>query len=254
MKLKKIKKVFPNAYPSLTSDIYWVKDEEEHRLTKENISSYITILFNQYHFYDGNGKLKSETDVSNRLFHAWELFLATYKAEIIRLSNAFEEEYAPLDNYDKYSTITTTDLDRAETTTGKVTSSSGASETETNGTVKNTERGTESTTSTVASFDDVSTNKETTSTTYGSNQAPRESETNYNQYNITNTQTDESYTDYGDGLRLNKTGSTEVTEHTRGNIGVTTSSKMLLEFTQVRMACNIYEIIARLYADMFLRL
>lgn len=254
MKLKKIKKLFPNAYPSLTSDIYWVKDDEEHRLTKENINAYITLLFNQFHFYDGNGKLKNETDVSNRLFHAWELFLATYKAEIIRLSNAFNEEYAPLDNYDKYSTITTTDIDRAETTTGKVTSSNGASESETHGSVKNTERGTESTTSTIASFDDVSTNRDTSTTTYGTTQNPRESETSYNNYSISNSQTEESYTDYGDGVKLNKTGSTEVTEHTRGNIGVTTSSKMLLEFTQVRMGCNIYEIIARLYADMFLRL
>lgn len=259
MKLKKISKRYPEAFTHLASDMLFViikDDESEEAVTLSGavIRQYIFNMYNNFHFYDGHGKFLNSSDAQTRLVAAWELFRYSYADIIKDIYGAIDIKYAPLDNYDKYSVITTTDNDRTDTTLGKVTSSTGSTESETNGTITNTESGSEKTDVTEASLDVDSTNKSSSTTTFGTGTTPRKSEQSYDAYTQVSTQTDEAYTDYGQGLKNVKTGSTDVVEHTHGNIGVVTSSSMLESYLLTRLKCNVYEYIGRLYADMFLRL
>lgn len=185
----------------------------------------------------------------------WYEYVLRYGTELDKITNALLEEYAPLDNYDKYSTITTTDNDRTETTLGKVTSHMGGTSTSSAGTTTTTEQGDEKTTTTTPSFDVDSTKKTETTTEYSATSPRITTVTPNTTTTTTQVENDNSYTDYGEnGLANVKNGSTTVEEHTHGNIGVTTSSKMLEEFVLTRIRYNLWEFIAETYADMFLYL
>lgn len=178
---------------------------------------------------------------ANDLPHFTETWLESVKWNIQYLLKTTTTEFNPLDNYDKSSTITTDYGVTSSTTTiggDKTTSVSGATKvTQATTSITNT---TENATSPMdedtryyPESKQTDTLGPTTITTNGDS--------------VTDTVTTQGRTDTTQGAQHTDT----VTEHTRGNIGVTTSAKMASEMFELTRDYNMYEELAKMFFNRF---
>lgn len=163
-------------------------------------------------------------------------FYYLFGDEIKKFYDVLQLEFNPLDNYDKNSTITTTDNNRTS-------EQFGTTRTSTNATNTSTSTSNDKTIDKVATIEDL----------IESSIPIDNASINDNIYNGSDTQISNSSTTM-DGVKTVGTGSTTVTEHTRGNIGVTTSTQMRDSFVLSTFESAFYNIVSDLFCEYCLHL
>lgn len=186
-----------------------------------------------------NGELP--ITVFRNLFRGW---LVSQKENVQRIYDAISEEFAPLDNYDKHSTITTKfeGVEHDNTINMYVGSES----------VTNTKSGSESSTMINGAGTTTTTNSnspEDSSNFYGVNKTETSdgARTDTNTLNFNNRE-DTSVREFSDD-REDSTSNTKsfenrqnvVEEYTHGNIGVIDSATMLDKFLEQRWKLDFYK-------------
>lgn len=175
------------------------------------------------HYTDFNYNMESEknhdqitnADIVNAFISDYNLFVSRELANLERIYQAYTVEYRPLDNYDKNSTITT----KIE---GKETDNKSGSEKHNNGAMHST------------SVNSVS--PENNNNFYGKEKDEANTDAITNETFFNNIKNEKTYTDRKD----------IVTEHTYGNIGVTTSMQMLTaeiegrSFVLLKYFCSLF--------------